>query len=78
MSKELVFAVITVLATSLTGSLIFDIFSAIVAYSSARLFWYYFGAKIKNGLNQIKGKKWILIFIIAFLVIIGLVTILKG
>ena len=54
--KELVFAIITVLASSLTENLVFDIVSAIVAYTSARLFWYYLVAKIKSAINKIKNK----------------------
>ncbi len=53
---ELYLAALTMLSTTISGSYLIDLLFAIITYTSARLFYYYFGRHIKGYLNKIKSK----------------------
>ncbi|NQY42953.1 MAG: hypothetical protein HRT87_06410 [Legionellales bacterium] len=56
-SIELVLGVITILSTTISGQVIFDILIAIVSYTSARLFYHYYGNHIKASIMRF--KRWL-------------------
>lgn len=51
---EIYLAGLTMFSTMISGSFFIDLILAVVTYMSARLFYYYFGNKIKWLINNIK------------------------
>ena len=55
-SIELCLGTLTVASTLITGEFLADLVIGIATYTSARLFYFYFGTKIKAFIGRIKNK----------------------
>jgi hypothetical protein len=53
---ELILGIITFISTMIVGHYLIDFMLGVVTYSSARLFWKYFGLGITTKIDRIKDK----------------------
>ena len=55
-TTEIYLGVLTFASTVFTTNFFLDVIIAVITYSSARLFYHYFGEKIKRIIDNLKSK----------------------